>query len=48
MELDLPEVVVQEVVEVEEVPAGWEVIDPGLDPVESVFALIAERDYHTG
>ena len=52
MELDLPGVVVQEVaevlVEVEEVPAGWEVTDPGLDPVGSVSALIAERDYHTG
>jgi len=50
MELDLPGVVVQEVVEVlvevEGVPGGWEVTDPGLDPAESVSALIAERNYH--
>jgi len=50
MELDLPRVVVQEVaevlVEVEEVPGGWEVTDPGPDPVGSVSAPIAERDYH--
>jgi len=49
MELDLPGVAVQEVaevlVEVEEVPGGWEVTDPGMDPVGSVFALIVERDY---
>ena len=52
MEPDLPGVVVQEVVEVlvevEGVPGGWEVTDPGLGPVGSVFALIAERDCHTG
>ena len=50
MELDPPGVVVQEVaevlVEVEGVLEGWEITDPGLDPVGSVFALIAERDYH--
>jgi len=52
MELDLPRVVAQEVVEVlvevEGVPGGWEVTSPGLVPVGGVFALIVELDYHTG
>ena len=49
MELDLPGVVVREVVEVqekgEEAVAGWEVTDLGLAPVEIVSALIAELEY---
>ena len=48
MELDLPGVVVQEVVEVqeegEEVPARWEVVDLGLGLVGIVSALIAEPE----
>jgi len=52
MELDLLGVVVQEVVEVlvevEGVPGGWEVTDPGLDLVGIVSALVVELDYHTG
>jgi len=50
MELDLPRVAVQEVVEVweeeEEALAGWEVTDLELDPLGIVSALIAEPDYH--
>lgn len=51
MELDLPRVVVQEVVEVqeeeEEALAGWEVINLVLVLVVIVSALIAEPGYPT-
>ena len=49
MELDLPKVVAQEVVEVlvevEGVPGGWEVTYLGPDPVGIVSALIVELGY---
>gem|GEM_PF-4487555 len=52
MELDLPGVVAQVVVEVweeeEEVLAGWEATGLGPVPVGIVSALIAEQDYHIG